>query len=419
MVKSKIISIGDELLNGQVINTNATYISEHLSKAGFDVKCIVSLGDDEIDLIKELNDSREHFDLTIITGGLGPTHDDITKGVITDYFKDILKLREDILEHVKFLFSRREISMPEVNRNQALFPSKAEIIWNENGTAPGILYNDNGKLFIALPGVPYEMKPMIENFVIPKIKNIFSDKLNSYCLTRTILTTGISESALSEIIGDVEKLSFGNKFAFLPSFYGVRLRIDVKSDSKVNAVKDLNIIVNNLKSILGEFIYGYDSELMESIIGKLLLKYSKTLSVAESCTGGLISKRITDVPGSSRYFKGSFCTYSNESKIELLGVNENTIFNFGAVSDKTAMEMAAGVMEKFGTDYALSVTGISGPDGGNLDKPVGLTYIGYCDKKNLYSLRYNFGDNRERNRIRASQAALNILRKELIKIVSD
>lgn len=415
MVNAKVISIGDEILIGQIVNTNASYINSKLYSIGVKVEKVVTIGDNEEDLLKELDDSMKNFKVTLITGGLGPTHDDITKPILIKYFKDELVLHDDILEYVRKFFGKRNLVMPETNIGQAMMPSKSKVIWNHNGTAPGIWMEEERRVFVAMPGVPFEMKAMIDNDVLIMIKEYFAKDFNYVLKSKTILTTGIGESLLFEKIGDIESVIGSHKMAFLPSPLGVRLRIDVKEKNEESALKEIGIIENKLKEKIGQYIFGENEDLIEEVIGKMLKEKGLTLAVAESCTGGLLAGRITDVAGSSDYFIGGITAYSNQIKEGFLGVKNETLIKYGAVSEQTAKEMAYGVKTKFNSSIGISVTGIAGPGGGTAEKPVGLTYIGYCDGKDCYAVKWNFGDNRERNRTRTVQACLNLLRNELIK----
>lgn len=413
MVKVNIISVGDELLIGQVINSNASYLGELLTAEGFDVEKIVTIGDDRDQLIKQLNESVNSSDLVIITGGLGPTHDDITKNVLVDFTEDSLILNTEILENVRKFFEVRNIKMPEINIGQAEVPSKAKIIWNSKGTAPGLWLEKEECVIISLPGVPYEMKNMMEKYVIDMLRNKYKNKFTDFYLSKTILTTGIGESLLSEMLGNINELILDSKLAFLPSAYGVRLRIGVTASDLRLAEEKINTITKRILNIIEPYVYGFGNISLEEVVMNLFIKHKKTLSVAESCTGGLISNRITNVSGSSKYFLGSINSYSNQSKINILGVNSSTIEKFGAVSKETALEMAKNVRKLFKSDIAVSTTGIAGPLGGSTEKPIGLTYIGYSDSEESFAEKFTFGSDREINKIRASQAALNILRKKL------
>ncbi len=414
MPNSKIISIGDEILIGQISNTNSQFIAEKLFSIGIPVKKIITIGDTKEELVAELNDSLLNFDVTVITGGLGPTHDDLTKPVMTEFFGDELITDENVLENVRNIFKSRGIKMPEINREQALVPKNAMIIWNRNGTAPGMYFEKEGKHFISLPGVPFEMKPMLVDSVIPMLREKFTDKIDYVIKSKTILTTGIGESSLFELIGDIKQLTGDDKLAFLPSPTGVRLRIDICASDEEHAKAKLTIVENKLKEKIGDYIFGYNDDLLEEIAGKILTEKNLTLSTAESCTGGLLASLITDISGSSKYFLGGVNVYSNESKINILKVDTDLIQKKGAVSEEVALQMALNVRKMFGSDYSLSITGIAGPEGGSSEKPVGLVYIGFSSKEKQYSRKYLFGNRRDNNKLRAAKMALEILRKELL-----
>ncbi|MCB0726671.1 MAG: competence/damage-inducible protein A [Ignavibacteriae bacterium] len=415
-MKSKIISIGDEILIGQIINTNAAYIGEKLFSAGFPVDRTVVIGDEEQILLDELKDSTENYDITIITGGLGPTHDDITKPTLVKFFNDRLETDNKVLEHVKNIFSSRNINMPEVNIAQALVPSKSKVIWNANGTAPGLMFDLNEKIIIAIPGVPFEMKDLINNEIIPLLKKKFEKKFEKVFLHKTLLTTGSGESSLNEMLGNVKEFIGNSKLAFLPSATGVRLRINAEGNSISDAEKKISAIEKIIRSKIQDYIFGENDDDLETVIGRILRERKKTLSVAESCTGGKISSRIVSVPGSSEYYIGGVCVYSNIEKIKLLNIKEGTLSKYGAVSEETAIEMAVGVREIMKTDYSISTTGIAGPSGGTDKKPVGLVWIGFSSNEKTFAMSFLFGEERQRNIERASQRALEILRRELLNI---
>lgn len=414
-MKSKLISIGDEILIGQIVNTNASYLGERLYSAGVPVEKIVVIGDEESMLISELEDALNNYDVTIITGGLGPTHDDITKPVLVRFFNDELVKDEKVLEHVKKIFSDRKIEMPEINVEQAMVPKNSKVIWNELGTAPGILFERNGRIIMSLPGVPYEMKAMMENFILPYLESNLLKENKIFLKQKTLLTTGLGESSLFEKIGDIKSVIGEAKLAFLPSAEGVRLRINVKGERETETQKQLNEIEIKLREKIGKFIYGVNEDSLEKVIGKILRDMKKTLSVAESCTGGMISQKLVSIPGSSDYYLGGVCSYSNKEKINILGVKEETLKKYGAVSEATAIEMAEGVRKLTKSDYSISTTGIAGPDGGSPEKPVGLVWIGYSDSEISFAIDFSFGSNREINIRRASMRALEILRRKLLK----
>lgn len=414
MVNCKIISIGDELLLGQIENSNASFIAQKLYKSGIPVNRMVTIGDVREELFSELEDSLKNYNVTIMTGGLGPTHDDITKPTLVEFFNDKLILNRSVLEHIRKLFDNRGMKMPDINKEQAFVPSKAKIIWNENGTAPGFWFEENNKIFISLPGVPFEMKPMLTDSVLHMLKEMVVPLLEYCQKSRTILTTGITESALAELIGDVKMLiGENNKLAFLPSATGVRLRIDVRADKEEYADYIMEELIRKIKDRVGKYIYGFDDEPLNKIVHSLLVRRGVTIATAESCTSGMLASALTEFSGSSAFFMGGVNSYSNDAKIEILGVNADTIRKDGAVSEKTAVEMATNVRKIFKTDIGISITGIAGPTGGTNEKPVGLVYIGYADDSKAYATKNLFGNNRERNRARAVNAALSILYFEL------
>ena len=415
-MKSKIISIGDEILIGQIVNTNAAFLGDRLFSIGIPVAKTVVISDEEAELLSEFEDSFKNYDVTIITGGLGPTHDDITKPVLLKFFKDEFVRDEKVLAHVRNIFNSRNINMPKVNEDQALVPKNSKVIWNANGTAPGIWIEKDKKIFIALPGVPFEMRSMIENEILPELKKRFSSGSGKVYLQRTLLTTGLGESSLNEMIGNVKEIIGESKLAFLPSATGVRLRINTEGKNEKEAAEKMNIIEDKLRSKINNLIYGSDKEELEKVIGDILTERKQTLSIAESCTGGMISSKIVSIPGSSNYYEGGVCVYSNIEKIKILNIKEETLKKYGAVSEATAMEMAEGVRRLMGTDFSLSTTGIAGPSGGTDQKPVGLVWIGFSGKEKTYAVSFNFGNNREINIQRASQRALEILRRELLNI---
>lgn len=415
-MKTKIISIGDEILIGQIVNTNAAYIGDKLFSAGFPVEKTIVIGDEENILLEELKDSMDKYDITIITGGLGPTHDDITKPTLIKFFDDKYISDEKVLEHVKNIFSQRNIKMPAVNIAQALIPSRSIVIWNESGTAPGIMFEENGKIIIAIPGVPFEMKALIDNEIIPLLRKKFLSDVSKVYLHKTLLTTGTGESTLNEMLGDINEIIGDSKLAFLPSVTGVRLRINAEAESEPEAQQKIISIEKKIRAKIQDFVFGVNDENLESVIGKILKGKKQSLSVAESCTGGKISSRIVSVPGSSEYYIGGVCVYSNIEKIKLLNIKEDTLSKYGAVSEQTAIEMAEGVREIMKTDYSVSTTGIAGPSGGSEDKPVGLVWIGFSSKNKSYAMKFLFGEERQRNIERASQRALEILRRELLNI---
>jgi len=417
-MKAYLISIGDELLIGQTINTNAAYIGNALSGINIDVIETAVIGDDIKSIITELNRASAVADLIVITGGLGPTHDDVTRNAIVTFFKTELVMNEEILNDVRTFFEKRGRKVTPVNEAQALVPKIATPIRNKRGTAPGMWIEQNNKIYIVMPGVPFEMKGMMEDFVIPKLSEISKE---SVPVSKKLIlqTTGIPESVLFERLGNLEELLGNAKLAFLPNQYGVKLRISVSEQSEDEALKKLNEIEQKIRTKVGRFIFGRGEETLEEVIGRLLSDRGLTVAVAESCTGGEICTRITNVSGSSKYFERGIVTYSNASKVELLKVSEDTLAKVGAVSLEVAMQMAEGVRAVSGADIGISTTGILGPTGATTNKPVGLVYIGYCDEKVCTAKKFLFGEDRILNKQRATQAALEMLRRQLLGISDE
>ncbi len=415
MNKVSIISIGDELLIGQTINTNAAYIGEQLTSIGYQVIRNFTVGDDEEDILKILKDAEEISDFIFITGGLGPTHDDITRKCILEFFETELVFDEPTFERIKKLFERRNIPMPEINREQALVPKIAKVIPNDFGTAPGFDISKNGKRFFVMPGVPYEMKGMMENTILPELKKYIQSK-GVFYNQKILYTTGIPESALYTKLQDLRELFEEVKVAFLPSQFGVKIRLSMRSDDEKLNLKKIKFVEDKIRERVDEYIYSDENLSLEEVIGKILTEKKLKLAVAESCTGGLICNRITNISGSSNYFERGIISYSNESKIQILGVNPETIQKYGAVSEQTAIEMAHGVRKISGADIGISTTGIMGPTGATETKPIGLVYIGYSDSQKEFAKQYNFADNRIRNKERSSQAALALLWQMLKEI---
>jgi nicotinamide-nucleotide amidase len=420
-MNAAVISIGDELLIGQIANTNASWISEKLTGLGITVERIVTVPDSERDIISEFRKVFAEYDLLIVTGGLGPTHDDITKKCIAKFFKSKLVLNRKVLKYVESIFKRRKIVMPLSNLEQAMIPKTAEALPNL-GTAPGLYIKRNKKMFFALPGVPYEMKYIFERSIVPHLKAVQNQSKQKHCMLHRIYhTIGVGESVLSELIGNTDELLKADsgsmlKLAFLPSTFEVRLRLSAESDSVKKAYKLLETAEKKLVKNAGRYIYSYDQSPIEKVTGELLRKKKLTLAVAESCTGGLVSSKLTDVPGSSDYLICSVLSYSNDSKIKLLGVRKATLKKHGAVSERTAIEMAAGVRRISGADIGISTTGIAGPAGATKAKPVGLVWIGYADRGKRFAEKFIFAKDRLINKEAMSKTAINIVRRQLLKL---
>lgn len=417
-MRAYLISIGDELLFGQTINTNVAFIGNLISEINISLIKSTVIGDDTKAILDELELASARADLIICTGGLGPTRDDITRNAFVQYFKTELVYNAEVVEDIKSMLKRRGRELNSTHEDQALVPKIAVVIRNENGTAPGYWIEKDNRIFIAMPGVPYEMKAMMTNHVIPKLidRNV---NTKEFLKKVTLQTTGLPESVLAERLGDIDELLDGAQLAFLPNQYGVRLRVTVNSDDEEKANNHLLEIEQKIRNKIGRFIYGRGDENLEEVVGRLLKERVLRISVAESCTGGGLADRITNINGSSSYFERGVVTYSNAAKVELLNVDEDLMIEKGAVSQEVAMQMAEGIKATSGVDIGISLTGIMGPTGGVADKPVGTVFIGYCDDKVCTAKRFQFGEDRILNKNRATQAALEMVRRSLLGIAFE
>ena len=413
-MNAEIITIGDEILIGQIVDTNSQWIGQQLNKIGVSVYQISSIQDDKQHILNALKEAQERVDIVIITGGLGPTKDDITKKTIAEFFNndEIIEYPE-VVAHIKGLFKRIKFPFKEVQRAQAQLPSKATLLMNNFGTAPGMWFYENKTVFVSLPGVPYEMKGLITNEVLPRIQQQF--KL-PFILHKTIMTYGQGESMIAERIEDFEdNLPTYVKLAYLPSFGKVRLRLSAKGENKEIIEKVLDKKVDELYQLIPEIITGIDDDSsLEKRVGVLLKKSNKTVSTAESITGGKIASTLVSVAGSSAYYKGSFVTYSAETKINLLGVSLETIKKHTVASKEVALEMARGVKEKLDTNYAIAVTGNAGPTTDHNDKSVGIVYIAFVSDDKEIVQEFDFGQPREKVINRTVSKSLEILQKEIL-----
>ncbi len=412
-MKSAIITIGDELLIGQVINTNAAFIAQKLNGISVEVNRMVTVSDDESDILRTLDESYRTFDVVIITGGLGPTHDDITKKTLCKFFNTDLIPDSGTRAIIEGFLQQRNRAWSDLYEEQTLVPRGCIVIPNHHGTAPGELFEKDNKFVIVMPGVPYEMECMMNDFVIPYFSGKSTGKV---VLHRTLKATGIPESSLAAKLGHIDEVIQGSKLAFLPSATGVRMRISVVETNRQSAEQKIREIESRIRNKVEKYIYGTDDDELEEIIGKTLTERKLTLAVAESCTGGMIANRVTNVPGSSAYFERGVISYSNKSKVDILKVPQLLIETHGAVSKEVAEAMAEGVRSISGTDIGLSTTGIAGPSGGTPEKPVGLVWIGYSDSSSTFAMKFHFGNDRLRIKEYASQSALELLRRKLLKI---
>ena len=415
MVKTTLLSIGDEILIGQILNSNSQWIADKITPLGCSVVKISTIGDGAEQIISELDDLLKISDLVIMTGGLGPTHDDITKQVLCEYFQDELVINQTWLQKLETQFKHRGWTLSGRNSEQALMPSRSELLYNRIGTAPGMLFRHNGKYIISMPGVPQEMKCIMEDAALPLIADISKNSTGEMRLYRNIQTHGIPESTLADTLEIDEAFLGASTLAFLPSFRGVKLRIGAYGENFAKAELELKRISEHIISRSEKYIISYDETPYPQILGELLNQKSRTISVAESCTGGLLGAAITSIPGSSAYFMGGMLTYSNASKINNLGVDAEIINQFGAVSCECAKAMSRQVRKIFNTDYGISITGIAGPDGGTVDKPVGTVWIAIADENTEEAVKMNFGDAREMTRERAVQTALVLMIKKIKK----
>lgn len=416
-MKIHIITIGDEILIGQVLNSNVSFIGELLSNNSYCVTSASTIADNKDVISSEIKSALDKNDIVICTGGLGPTHDDMTIAAIVDAFNTELVLNDLVLNDIKDLFDKRGRELTETNKQQALVPKNSIPIRNPNGTAPGIFIDQNNKIFVAMPGVPLEMKAMMQEFVLPKIVEKFPAEYVTKI--KTLLTTGIPESFLYDEVKTIDGIMESGNLAFLPSQFGVRMRITAKDTDEEKAKERIFELEQQIRAKVGRYIYGNNDQKLEEVVGRLLKDRGLRIAVAESCTGGLISSRITNVSGSSEYFERAMITYSNGAKVELLGIDEDFLIKYGAVSLEVARQMAEGIRGVSGTDIGLAVTGIMGPKGATDGKPVGLVYIGICDEKVCTAREFRFGDNRLLNKDRTSQAALEMLRRNLLGISYD
>ena len=414
-MQAEIITIGDEILIGQVIDTNSAFIAKELNKIGVSVYQITSVQDDKSHILKALKEAEDNADFIILTGGLGPTKDDITKKTMAEYFNDTLVRNDEVTDNIHRLWKNYINQTPtQVNLDQALVPSKAQVLTNAFGSAPGMWLEKNGKVFISLPGVPFEMKALVENEVIPKLQKIYKFPFIRH---KTILTYGLGESSLAARIEAWEDaLPSFIKLAYLPSMGRVRLRLSAKSTDKSIIEVEMQKQIDLLLPQISDIFVGYEEdESLQFIIGKELTRIGKTLATAESCTGGKVAETIASIAGASNYFKGSIVSYATQSKIEVLKIPEHIIKKYSVVSSQVAETMAANVLQLFKTDYAIATTGNAGPTKGDSDAEVGTVYIAIATKKGVYSEKFNFGNHRIKVINRAVNKAFEMLQKEILK----
>lgn len=413
MTKATIITIGDELLIGQVIDTNSAWMAQELNKAGIPVLRRVAVGDVWDEIWNALDEESTHADIILITGGLGPTADDITKPLLCKYFGGKMVVDEGARQNVIDIFTR--LNRPMIARNllQAEVPDVCTVIQNKRGTAPGMLFNKNGKIFVSMPGVPNEMKGMMENDVIPELTKRFKLPV---ILHRTLLTAGVGESFLADLIQPFETaLPPHIKLAYLPNYGMVRLRLSTTGFDKTAVEKEVDDHFAHLQQLVKEFMVTNEDEPLEKVVGKLLLQKNQTMCTAESCTGGYIAHLLTSIAGSSGFYDGSVVSYSYGAKEDLLGVSHQTLLNKGAVSEEVVTEMANGALRNIKSDYVIAVSGIMGPGGGLPEKPVGTAWVAVGNAQKITAQKLSFRFDRARNIQLTTVTALNLLRKFILE----
>jgi len=407
----EIMTIGDELLYGQVIDTNSAFMGQELAKIGLRIRQISSVSDRADEIVAALDQARQRAQVVLITGGLGPTKDDLTKHVLARYFGAELVLHQPTLTHVEDIFRRFNRPMLDVNRQQALVPANCDVLFNAVGTAPGMWFDDQGTVFVSMPGVPHEMKYLMTEHVLPRLQTQFQVPPIEHVVVQTV---GMGESFIAAKIADWETALPSNiKLAYLPYLGGVRLRLTGHADGLPGLRQRMEALLPELRARIGSFIFAEGEVKLEEAIGTLLLERGLTLGTAESCTGGLLAHKITSVPGSSRYFRGSVVAYHNDIKTQELGVRPETLAAHGAVSEETVREMAEGARQRLGVDVALATSGIAGPDGGTPDKPVGTICLAYADAHQTVSHKFTFNRGRQLNVEYSVTMALDLLRKNL------
>lgn len=407
----EILNIGDELLIGQVLNTNAQWLAEQLTQTGFNVSRMVTVADQMPAILQAFTEARLRADIVIVSGGLGPTNDDLTREALCAFFNCRMKTDPESLDRLHEFCSKRGYILTPINRLQADVPEKSEAIPNNDGTSPGMWFDIDQKVLIALPGVPFELKGMMTNTVLPRLKERFQP---GNVVFRTVMLHGIGESMLAERIKAWEdELPKDCSLAYLPQPGIVRLRLLMRGISQTAMESVINKEIEKLKLLVPEYIFGYDEETLAEVLGKLLLARGETVATAESCTGGTIAQMITAIPGSSAYFKGSVVAYSNEVKTKLLQVPAEMLQQHGAVSEAVVCAMAAQVCEFMQTTYGIAVSGVAGPDGGTDEKPVGTVWIAVAGPNGVSASKFQFGDHRGRNITRAALAGLNMLREAI------
>lgn len=410
-MKVEIITIGDEILIGQIVDTNSAWLGAQLNPLGWEVVRITTIPDTIEAITDAVDQGLSRADLVLMTGGLGPTKDDVTKLALCQYYNTELRFDEESYENIKAIFSHFNREISDVNRQQAEIPAVAQALPNRFGTAPGMWFENERGILVSMPGVPYEMKCIMEDGVLPRIASM-SDYVFEH---KTTVVSGIPESIISERITDIEtNLPEGVKVAYLPHYNLVRVRVTGRGYDRDEVWKGINEVTKGIQEILGDAVVTEGDEKIQETVGKLLKDRSQSASFAESCTGGYVAHLVTSVPGSSAYFPGSVVTYSYENKTDVLGVTPDMLWSHGAVSQEVVEKMCTAVRIKNNTDYGVAISGIAGPGGGTTDKPVGTVWMAVCDKDSVYSKVYHLRGDRKQNIERSGHLALELLRKRIL-----
>ncbi|MDX1628309.1 MAG: competence/damage-inducible protein A [Fulvivirga sp.] len=413
--KAEIITIGDEILYGQTLDTNSQWISQELDKVGIKTIRKTTISDTREEILSAFEEGQKRADIVLITGGLGPTNDDLTKPCLAEYFDCDLELHEKALEDVKSFFKDKGLELTDANKKQAELPSCCEYIYNKLGTAPGMWFERDNKVFVSMPGVPHEMKRMMLKTVIPKLQDVFKTDIIYHKIIKTI---GIGESWLADKIKNWEDdLPKHIKLAYLPSIGQVKLRLTAIGEDRDELKEDVQKQIDALQNYAAKYIYGYDDDQIEEVVGRMLRKHEKTIALAESCTGGYVSHLITSVAGSSSYYQGTMIPYHNHLKIKALGVKEQTIKAHGAVSEEAVIEMSNQIRKQFDADIGVATSGIAGPEGGTKEKPVGTVWIAYADGQETKTKKLQLWKERDLNIKGTAMGLLNLIRISLSKSI--
>ena len=417
MVRAEIITIGDEILYGQILDTNTQWISLELDKIGIKTVRKSSVGDQRDEIVQILQEAQKRADIVFITGGLGPTKDDLTKKILADFFNCPLAYHPEALQDVTDFFAKRGRELSDINRDQALLPTKCTFIPNKQGTAPAMWFNEQDTIWVSMPGVPFEMKAIMETEVLPRITTHFKLPVIVHQIRKVV---GIGESYLSDLIQDWElQLPSHLKLAYLPSLGIVKLRLTGFGQDKVQLHADIEAVFEKVMPLIKGYIFGREKDELASVVGQLLVDQQATLAVAESCTGGYLAHQFTQHAGSSAYFQGGIISYANEVKVKQLGVSQDILYTEGAVSDTCVMAMATGARKNLGTTYALATSGIAGPDGGTEEKPVGTIWIALAHPNGVIARKLTQGGTRIQNIHLSSLTAINLLRRYLLNDLAE